>query len=242
MGKSIISGKRPIEELLRSERPISVQAIYYSNRCPVHLLEDIKARFSGFSIIERSPKDLEAAFPGINHQGIVIEIADPKAKGDWKHVLLAGGGPFLALDRIQDPQNLGSILRSAEAYGLKEVFLTGRGAGITATVHRVSAGATMYLTIFDNLNLDQLMLHCKKEGIWTIVTDGEGEVTTTELDKMPASRDLLLIIGSEGEGVKDLAKRKADFRLRIPLHGNVESLNAGVATAVCLERLVNRDD
>lgn len=186
---------------------------------------------------EFHPKgDLDAVTPEARHQGVVLEA------GPYPYVSLetllkesqTRGEPalFLLLDRIQDPRNLGAILRTAEAVGVHGVVIPLRQrAGVTPTVVRASAGASEHLRIAQ-ANLVQAIARLKAAGIWVVGLDAGPEAQPW--DASWAKEPVALVVGSEGEGLRALVRRSCDVLLRLPMYGKVASLNASVAAGVAL--------
>ncbi len=191
---------------------------------------------------------------------------NPADGQDWRQFVREKQGLLVLLDRIQDPQNLGSIVRSAEALGARAVFLTGQGAPPGDTMHRVSSGASLRLPIFALSNLHRLVQQLKDDGYWICAAadpealasqkdgahsakPGKGDAkhsqsvacTHSELQKLPEARELALIIGNEGAGIKPLVLRESDYVISITMAGQTPSLNAGVAAGILLDRLIHRD-
>jgi 23S rRNA (guanosine2251-2'-O)-methyltransferase len=142
--------------------------------------------------------------------------------------------PFLLLlDHVQDPQNLGSLLRTAEAAGVHGVIIPGRrAAGVTPAAVRASAGAAEHVRVALVANLVQAMRQLKAEGVW--IAGLEAAPDAQLYTKAALSGPLGLVIGSEGQGLARLVRETCDFLIRLPMLGRVESLNAGVAGAIAL--------
>jgi len=185
--------------------------------------------------IERVPRSsLEAL--GSGHQGVGLEassypysaMADVLASAARR-----GEAPFvLILDVLQDPQNLGSLLRTAEAVGIHGVLLPfRRTATVTPAVVNSSSGATEHLLIVQ-ANLAQAIQQLKEENIWVIGLDAAPEALP--VDQVRLDGPLALVIGGEGSGMRTLVRNSCDMLLRLPMHGKVESLNAAVAGSVAL--------
>ena len=140
---------------------------------------------------------------------------------------------FLALDGVEDPHNLGALLRSADGAGVDGVVLPERrSAPLTGVVAKSSAGASEHVRIARVTNLTRALETMKKENIWIIGLEERGTADYTDFDF--AGRDCCLILGSEGTGLHELVKRTCDFLLRIPMQGSVSSLNVSVAGAVVM--------
>lgn len=168
-----------------------------------------------------------------NHQG-VIAFASTYKYYDLDEVLEdfeEGQGFFLVLDEIEDPHNLGAIIRSAEGAGVDAIIIPKRrSAMVNATVEKTSAGATSFMKISRVSNLVQAIEKLKQKNIWVYSLDMEGE-TYYESN---LTGNIALVVGNEGKGISRLIKEKSDHTLRIPMQGQIQSLNASVATAVIM--------
>jgi len=172
------------------------------------------------------------------HQGVVAMVS-PKEFASLESILAVAKNPFLILlDEIEDPQNLGAILRSAEGAGTDGVLLPERrSAGLTETVYEVSAGAVEHLKVARVSNLAQTMEDLKKRGIWLVGAEGGGEGEFYEFDY---TQPVGLVFGSEGKGLRPLVRKKCDKILSIPLRGKVNSLNVASAASVFLFEVVRQ--
>lgn len=179
---------------------------------------------------------LDVLSEGGNHQGVVAFSAVHKyytVDEILESARKKGEPPFIViLDSVTDPHNLGSIIRTANAVGAHGVIIPkNRSAGLSSTVFKVSAGAAEYTMVAKVTNLSRTVEELKKEGVWIAGTALEAERYHYEADlKGP----LAVIIGSEGEGMSRLLKEKCDFLVKIPMLGEIESLNASVAAGVLL--------
>ena len=144
-----------------------------------------------------------------------------------------GQQPFLlALDHLQDPQNLGSLLRTADAVGVHGVMLPkDRSAPVNATVARASSGAVEHLALCDVTNLTRALAWYKERGVWVVGLDPAGE---TRYDALDYGRPLAVVVGSEDKGLRPLVRRACDYLVHIPMTGKVASLNAAVAGSLLL--------
>lgn len=172
-----------------------------------------------------------------NHQGIAAKIPDfkytdisillKKAKIKEKNIL------FLILDHIQDPQNLGAIIRSANVLGVDGVIIPkDRSASVTPSVIKASSGATNYVPIVKVVNLSRTIKELKDVGLWVVGADINSKRFLQDDDFM--NMDLALVIGNEGKGLSKLIKNQCDFLVSIPNYGNVDSLNASVAAGIMI--------
>ncbi len=233
-------GIHAVAEALRAGR---VQRVFLEDasghtpagRLPARLasLADL-ARQSG-ARVTYVPADILTARAGTSrHQGAVAETRPFHYA--TLHDLLARGRDeppfFLVLDGIEDPQNLGAILRSADAAGVHGVILPQRrAAAVTAAVGRASAGAVDHVPVARVVNLARSIEELKGAGLWIYGLDAEGD---TVYDGVDYVRPLALIAGAEGKGLSRLVRERCDVLLRIPLYGHVASLNVSVATSLAL--------
>ena len=175
------------------------------------------------------------------HQGVIAFAAAyeySEIDDMFKLAQEKGEPPFLVLlDNIEDPHNLGAIIRTANQAGAHGVIIPKRRAvGLTATVAKTSAGALNYTPVAKVTNLATTIEELKERGLWFVCADMEGEVMYNLDLKGPMG----LVIGSEGEGVSRLVKEKCDFVAKIPMYGNVDSLNASVAMGVLAYEIVRQ--
>lgn len=161
--------------------------------------------------------------PGVEYCEIEDMLKAAKAKGEDPFIIL--------LDGIEDPHNLGSIIRSAECAGAHGVVIgKRRSASLTAAAVKSSAGAAEYMPIARVVNMTAALETLKKAGLWAAGADMSGK----SMHNMPLAGPLVLVIGSEGEGISRLVKEKCDFMVSIPMGGHVDSLNAGVAAGILM--------
>lgn len=239
----ILSGKNPVVEALRAGREMN----------KVWIAEGVKkagiteilelAKLAGV-IVQFVPKNkVEQLTDGANHQGIAASVAAYRyAEIDELFELAASRNEdpfFLILDELEDPHNLGSILRTADATGVHGVIIPRRRAvGLTGVVAKTSTGAIEHIPVARVGNLAQTVDDLKKRGLWIAGTDAKG---SSDYRRMDAKLPLAIIIGSEGKGMSRLLKEKCDFLYHMPMVGQVTSLNASVAAAILMyEVLRNR--
>jgi 23S rRNA (guanosine2251-2'-O)-methyltransferase len=177
-----------------------------------------------------------------NHQGI-IALVPPIEYAEIKDMLelakARGEAPFVVvLDGIEDPHNLGSIIRSAECAGAHGVIIPKRrAASVTTSVGKASAGAVEYIKIAKVTNIQSALEELKKAGLWIVGTSSHG----TPMAKANLKGPIALVIGSEGDGMAPLTARNCDLVVSIPLRGKIESLNASVAAAVLMFEKLRQD-
>jgi 23S rRNA (guanosine2251-2'-O)-methyltransferase len=185
---------------------------------------------------------LEELAEARNPQGVVIELVLPRELGEseLRDALENLSDPpfFLILDHIQDPHNLGACLRTADAAGVQGVILTkDQSVGLTATVAKVASGAVETIPVYRVTNLVRAMGWLKESGIWMAGAAGEAKQTLYEMD---FTVPLAVAVGAEGKGLRRLTREHCDFLVRIPMAGQVESLNLSVATGVLLFEAVRQ--
>jgi len=232
--KSII-GRKPVLEAIKSGEAISKIYLLYGQRGEI--IEEIKkiARHKGLGISE-VPADKFSKFTNQpNTQGIIAFLSEEKnytldeileSAKQKKYPLL------LVLDTIQDTHNLGAILRSAECSGVDGVVITRHNsAPINDTVYKTSAGAVNHLKVCFVNNLSQALDRIKKEGFWIAGSTLQDSIPYTSVDyKTPVA----LVVGNEEKGIRRLTAEKCDFLIRIPMKGELQSLNVSVATGILL--------
>lgn len=170
----------------------------------------------------------------VNHQGVALET-DGYPYSDLDTILRAKSDTplLLILDHIQDPQNLGTLIRTAEAVGVDGLILPDRrAAGVTPAVSNASAGAVEHLPVAQVTNLNRTIEQLKKKGAWVVGLDTGDDAIS--LDKADLTGPLALVVGGEGSGLSRLTREKCDFIVQLPMVGQVESLNASVAGSIVL--------
>ncbi|WKJ92047.1 23S rRNA (guanosine(2251)-2'-O)-methyltransferase RlmB [Methylomonas montana] len=181
-------------------------------------------------------KKLEKMADGKNHQGIVVAVELPAMRSEdqlKQDVEALTATPFyLVLDQVQDPHNLGACLRTADAVGAHGVIVTkDNAAGITPTVCKVASGAAETVPVYQVTNLARVLRWLKEQNIWIMGAAGEAEQTVFQ---MKLDMPLALVMGTEGTGMRHLTRQHCDFLVKIPMAGQVESLNVSVAAGVLL--------
>jgi 23S rRNA (guanosine2251-2'-O)-methyltransferase len=208
-GREVIYGRRPVAEAERGRR--SVHRIW---RAP-----------------ETSPEELERLCGSPEHQGVVAEV-DPYPYADPATLLAGDDALVVALDQIQDPHNLGAICRSAEVAGAAGVVIPERrAASVTPAVCKAAAGAVEHLAVARVRNLADWLGEAKRDGAWIYGAAAGSEHTYTDVDW---SGRAVIVLGSEGEGIRPRVAGACDELVSIPVRGRIDSLNASVAAAVFL--------
>lgn len=233
----IIAGRNPVSEALKSGRPIDKILLARDIGRHSELAEILQlARTRGIPVEYVSRSAIMELGMTSHHQGI-IAYAAPKeyvTLDDLLALSKARNEPplYCVLDGIEDPQNLGAILRTAEASGVHGLVIRSRRAvGITAVVEKTSAGAVEYVPVARVVNISQALAELQRNGLWVVGIDPAGKTPYTALDfKLPTA----FVIGSEGKGISDLVKKRCDFLASIPMRGKIASLNASVAAALVM--------
>lgn len=239
-----IEGRIPVLEALRAGREIN-KLLVAKGAKEGSIREVIGlARQAGIIIQEVDRNRLDTLAEGRNHQG-VIAMAAAHRYADLDEILAkaaaAGEDPFIiVLDGIEDPQNLGSLLRTADAAGVHGVVIPERrAAGLTETVAKVSAGAVEYVPVARVTNITRTLEELKERGLWVVGTHQEGR----ELyHQARLTGPLAVVIGSEGKGIGRLVASMCDFMVRLPMLGHVTSLNAAVAGAILIYEIRRQRD
>lgn len=202
------------------------------------VVEECRRNSIAVRFVPRS--DLDRMAGNNAHQGVVA-VTSARAYCDLDAVLAARRAEkslILVLDSIEDPHNLGAILRTADAAGVDGVLIPERrSAGVTPVVTKVSAGASEHLPIAKITNVARTIEELKDKNIWTVGLDERGTQTYDSLDY---NMDCALAVGAEGKGLHELVRKKCDFVVSIPMLGKVPSLNVSVATAVVLYEVVRQ--
>jgi 23S rRNA (guanosine2251-2'-O)-methyltransferase len=238
----IIAGRQPVTEALKGGTLIEKIVILFGVKGPP--IEKIKqlAKQNRVPVTEVGKHRFRELVSDTTTQGVVaivgtkkyVELEDILAKAAAKAEV-----PFvIVLDEIQDPQNLGALIRTAECAGAHGIVIPKHSAAsVNQTVAKTSAGASEYMLVAKVTNIAVTLEELKEKGFWVVGTDSEGGKDYALLDY---SSPIALVIGNEGSGIRKLVKEKCDFLAKIPLFGNVESLNASVAGALVMYEVVRK--
>lgn len=236
-----IEGRNPVIEAYRSSK--TIDKLFVLDGCQDGPVKTItrEARKQHTIISYVSKERLDQLSETHHHQGVIAiaaaydyaSVDDILAKAREK-----GEAPFIfLLDGIEDPHNLGAIIRTANLAGAHGVIIPKhRAVGLTATVARTSAGALNFTPVAKVTNLGATMDELKKEGLWFVCADMKGEV----MYRQNLTGPIGLVIGNEGEGVSRLVREKCDFTASIPMKGDIDSLNASVAAGVLAYEIVRQ--
>ncbi|MFJ7640654.1 23S rRNA (guanosine(2251)-2'-O)-methyltransferase RlmB [Peribacillus sp. NPDC097264] len=235
MSEEFIIGRNPVLEALRSERDINKIWISEGSQkgSMLPLIGLAKEKKVFVQIVPK--KKIDQMVEGI-HQGVVAQVAayDYVELDDlFAKAAERDEAPFfMILDEVEDPHNLGSIMRTADAVGAHGIIIPKRRAvGLTATVAKASTGAIEYIPVARVTNLARAVEELKERGVWIVGTDAKG---SDDYRNMDGNMPIGLVIGSEGKGMARLMKEKCDFLIRLPMAGKVTSLNASVAAGLLM--------
>ncbi len=235
MSEEYIGGKNPIIEALKSHRDINKILIAEGSQRG-QMQQVIGLAKEANVIVQFVPKKkLDQMYEG-SHQGVIAQVAAYEyAELDDLFAVAekrAEAPFFLVLDEIEDPHNLGSIMRTADASGAHGIIIPKRRAvGLTATVAKASTGAIEHIPVVRVTNLSRTIDELKERGVWVAGTDASGKEDYRAFD---GTMPLALVIGSEGKGMGRIIREKCDFLLRLPMVGKVTSLNASVAASLLM--------
>ncbi len=233
--EDMVAGRNAVMEALKGSR--SVNKLMIANGSTEGSIKEIiaVAKDKGVNIQYWDRSKLDSIARGIRHQGVLAQVA-PVQYAELEDILQVAKDrnepPFIVLlDELEDPHNLGAILRTADAAGVHGVLIPKhRSCPLSATVAKTSAGAVEHVPVARVGNLVQTIKKLKQEGLWVAAADMDGkDYYDTDL-----TGPLLLIIGSEGQGVGRLVKEQCDFVVRIPMVGKINSLNASVAGSILM--------
>lgn len=236
-----VEGRNAVIEAIRAKRPIDRLFILDgSNDGPISTIKR-EAKKNDIFVRFVDKESLDRMSTTGHHQGVIAKCAAYKyaqVSDILDNARNKGEDPFIVLlDNIEDPHNLGAIVRSANLAGAHGVIIPkNRAVGLTATVARTSAGALNYTPVAKVTNLARTIDDLKKQGIWFACADMDGN----EMYGCNLTGPIGLVIGSEGEGVGRLVKEKCDYVVSIPMKGDIDSLNASVAAGVLMYEVVRQ--
>ena len=229
-------GRFPVLEALRSRRRVHRVLIAQGPRDPALTQIQDQARRVGVIVETVSRRRLDELSKGSNHQGVMAvtaprEYADPQgAAGAVRQVVV--------LDAIQDVQNLGTLIRTAESVGAHGIIIPEhRAAGLTPAVDKTSAGAVEFLPVARVTNLTRTLDDLKRKGLWCIGLAGDADIT---YDKANLKGPIALVVGNEAKGISRLARQHCDQLIKLPMRGHIASLNAAVAGSVALYEIMRQ--
>ena len=227
---NLIYGKNPVIEAIRAKKALKVFVVSnFNDQKVLNLIKDNK-----LNMVTISPSEMDKMCNGV-HQGIAAELKPYqtvsleeiiiKAKKKEKKIIVM-------LDGIEDPHNLGAIMRSADVFEASGIILPKHNSvTLNATVAKTSAGAINYVPVAVVNNLNQAIKELKEEGFWIVSTDGSATISYSSIKY---DFPVVVVIGSEGKGVSSLVLKNSDYIVKIPQFGHVNSLNASVAAGILL--------
>ncbi len=234
----LIFGAEPVRELI-AVAPAAVRTLYVKKGGEARYAAEVAAvRIAGAAIVAADPDALgRMAGSEARHQGIVALVREYQYAA-LEDLMAAGRDPLVIVDGVTDPRNLGAIIRSAECAGAGGVIVArDRTVGVTPVAIKASAGAWAHLPIARCGNVAQALESLKRAGYWIVALAPDGD---TDIYALDAARRLAFVVGSEGAGVREIVRKRADFVARIPMRGRIDSLNVSVAAAVALFEIVRR--
>lgn len=230
---NIVAGRNAVAELVRSSAP--VDKILVSGREGSVLVIIAEARAAGIPVIDSTAESLDRLARGENHQGIVAFVAE-KAYSTVDEILAVaeerGEKPLIVIcDGVEDPHNLGAIIRCAECAGAHGAIIPQRRAcGLTPAVTKASAGAILHMAVAKVTNIASTVKYLQGKGVWTFAAEAGGQDFYTLDWNLPCA----VVLGGEDSGVGRLVRETCDFTVSIPMYGNVNSLNVSTAASVLL--------
>lgn len=241
--KEIIFGVNPVLEKLRAA-PKDISEILISaasHRASLQLIDREAARV-GLSVVSVAPKILDRLVGGQRHQGVIARVQGFHYSSfeELSEQISGGTSPerILILDGLTDPRNLGALLRTAEAVGIRHVVIPKhRSSEVTPMVVKASSGAAYHLNIVKATNLRHVIVELKKRGYWIIGLDAN---TKNGIYEKTYPAKLVVVLGSEGKGIRHINLQECDFVVSIPMLGKVKSLNVAAAGAIFLYELLRQ--
>ncbi len=248
-----VFGVHPVLEVLRT-RPVEAREVLLARRAGGRS-EEIErlSRAAGVRIRHVKRHEIDAVVGDGVHQGVAVSVEPARKSGQEKlapadpldlarRLTESGKTPlFMALDRIQDPRNLGAILRSAYVLGAHGVIAPrDRASGLTPAVVKASAGTADWVSFFRVTNLARTLDTLKDAGLWVVGADVDSGGDAKALDRSDLTGPLVLVVGAEGPGLRRLVRERCDFLVEIPMKGRSSSLNASVAAGILLYEVLRQ--
>ncbi len=227
-----VYGKNVVNEILKDNTPIK-KVFLSDNFSDKDILNKLRSLNTNTKYCK--PYELDKLVDG-NHQGIVLEVSDYQYF-DIDDLLVNENPLIVILDHLEDPHNFGAIIRTCEAAGVDGIIIPkNRSVDVNSTVMKTSTGALNHVKICQVTNLKNTMDYLKKKGFWIVGTDMDG----TDYTQVDYKGKMAIITGSEGFGMSRLVKDNCDFIASIPMYGEVNSLNASVATAIIIYEAIKQ--
>ena len=241
MAEGLVVGRNAVKELLSEGRDVEKIYVQKGEReGSINMLIGL-ATERKIPLIELDRQKMDKMCGNLRHQGIIAMASEQNYSSVEEILAYAeerGEAPFVVLlDGVEDPHNLGAIIRSAECMGAHGIIIPKRRAvGLTPTVSKASAGAIMHMRIAKVTNLSQTIDELKEKGLWFYAADMDGE----SIYESNLTGAVGIVLGSEGDGISRLVKEKCDFVISIPMYGNVNSMNVSCAAAVILSEVAHQ--
>lgn len=235
----IVYGKNVAQQIARD--PAGVQKIWVQKGLKDRKILDCLNGLGDIPVIQADKAQLDRLVENGVHQGVVIELADPKTCSLEELMALKtpdAPGFLVALDEVQDPHNVGAILRSADCAGAQGVILCRHNAaGLTPAAVKASTGAAYTVPVAVVTNLSQALKTLKKNGYWVAGADMDN---ARDYREGMFDADTVLVIGNEGKGISPLVKKQCDYMVKLPMKGTITSLNASVAAALLMYEVMRQ--
>lgn len=236
----VISGRNPVSEAVRSNRPIDKILVARGEKSGAVVGILAKAKQKQIPIKEVDRTKLDYITGNTNHQGVIAFAAVKKystVEEIFEYAESLNEAPFIVvLDEVEDPHNLGAIIRTAECAGVHGVIVPKRrSASLSYTVGKASAGAVEYMRVARVTNIASLLYELKERGVWVYGADMDG----TDYRKCDFSGACAIVIGNEGKGISRLVREKCDVIVSLPMKGKINSLNASVAAGILMYRAMD---
>lgn len=227
-----IYGKNLVLQTIESKKKIYEVLVLDNQKDVIQMLNKYKINYK-----VSNKKELDKLSNNATHQGVVAKIDDYKTYQLEDITKKDNNGLIVLLDGIEDPHNLGAILRSCDATGVDGVIISkNRSASLNPTVAKVSTGAIDHVKVCEVVNLSQTIEKLKKLGYWVVGTSVKDSI---DYRKTNVDVPLVVVIGNEGKGISNLVAKHCDYMVHIPMQGSVESLNASVSCALLLYNILN---
>jgi 23S rRNA (guanosine2251-2'-O)-methyltransferase len=238
MSDSFVYGIHAVARFIK-QSPVRCRALYCVDGRNSRLLQLIdQARAAGVEVHLETRERLTQLGGGDKHQGCVLQILEAETRVDFDQCLkeIDADTLLLVLDGVQDPHNLGACLRSADACGVNAVIIPrDRTVKVNATVRKVAAGGAESVPVIEVTNLARCLKELKQAGVWIYGSSGDASDSLYDHDY---SGPIALVMGAEGSGLRRLTRESCDHLIRLPMRGQVESLNVSVATGICLYEIL----
>ena len=237
----IVYGLHAVQSVLKHQSQ-TVTALYYDKkRQDQRMFTILKyAQEANINCITNTRDELNRRANSDKHQGVIIEVKQAKGSISLEDLLDSLDEPafLLVLDGVTDPHNLGACLRTADAAGVHAViFPKDKSASINSTVRKVACGAAEVMPVYPVTNLARCLEQLQQRGIWIVGTAGEAEKDIYQED---LTGPKALVMGAEGKGLRRLTREHCDHLIKLPMAGEVSSLNVSVATGICLFEMVRQ--